>query len=77
MCAGEAQEVGSQPADQEPPEEVRLRGSARSQLDQCDHGLHRPHTAVCPRRGTSTLKGFLIIYILCVEKENILWSLCY
>lgn len=51
MFTGEAEEIGSEPADQDAPQEVRLRSSTRSQLDLPHHRLHRPHSAVRPRRG--------------------------
>ena len=58
MCAREAEEIHFEPADQDSPKEIRLWSSACSQLDQSNHCLRRPHTAVCPRCGTSTLNVF-------------------
>lgn len=55
MCAREAKEISSEPADQDPPQEVRLWSSTCSQLDQSHQGLHRPHTTVCPGCGMWTL----------------------
>lgn len=51
MCAREAKEVGSESADQDTAEELRLRSSACSQLDQCYNHFHQPHTTVCPGCG--------------------------
>lgn len=48
MCAGKAEKIGSEPADQDPPQEIWLRGSTCPQLDQSDRYIHRPHTAVRP-----------------------------
>lgn len=53
MCPREAKEVGAEPADQDSPQEVRLRRSTRPRLDQCHDGLRRPHPTVRPRRGDS------------------------
>lgn len=48
MFAREAEEVGSEPAHQDAPQEVRLWSSTGSQLDFPHHRLHRPRSAVCP-----------------------------
>lgn len=63
MCSGEAKEVGAEPADQDSAQEVRLRRSTRSRLDQCHDGLRRPHPAVCPGRGNS-----------CIPWPNCFWA---
>lgn len=59
MCSGEAQEVGDEPADPDPPQGVRLRGSARPRLDQRHQGLRGPHPAVRPGRGNSPVSNLL------------------
>lgn len=59
MWSREAQEVGAEPADPDPPQGVRLRGSARPRLDQRHQGLRGPHPAVRPGRGNCPVSNLL------------------